>query len=510
MLQKKVGLICNYVWNKHHLYESYYNSIINIYDSVKIIKNINDLDDIKTLVIGDEHFIPHRDIWKNIDFINRCNNLNIKVVIFNNERIMDSFFPWNVENQEYVNKFNDVFQYVSDIDDVIKLDKKLNRMPPSKYFNNIRDSIDVDKKIDKVIFIGNTVGDSYKERRKLLNEVNKIITVDIIASNKNDSWENYIRKLSEYKYVLSPLGNAHFFTMRFYEILLVKSIPIQQVKHNTLDFYDIESKYDDCIFFQDVSELKDKINNFKPKSSHNMLWLEDNMARLLKKDSLFYEFYGESNEDKIIFEKIYNKNPHYNGTYIEVGGYNGVKFSNTKFFEDTFNWSGVLIEPVKKLYNQMVINRPNNDCYNYAINETEGEVDFIGENATSGIINKMTEKFKKTWHKSNAVIYKVKSIPINKLIDINKYPKIDLFSIDVEGSELGILNTFDWNIKVHLILIEISDFTNASYDAHNIRNGYYNRYKDSECRNILLKKGFELVTRIMGNELWENKNFKNK
>lgn len=286
MSQKKVGLICHYEWTNHHLFESYYYSINNIYDSVKIIKNINDLDGIQLLVIGDEHFVPHRNIWKNMNFINRCNELKIKVTIFNNERIMDSFFPWNVENQEYVEKFNDVHQYVSDIDDVSKLNKKLNRMPPSKYFNNIKESINVNDKKNKIIFIGNTIGDCYKERRKLLEEVDKLISVDTIDSNKNDSWENYIRKLSEYRFVLSPLGNAHFFTMRFYEILLVKSIPIQQVKHNTLNHYDIESKYNDCIFFQDVSELKNKINNFKLNYSHNMLWLEDNMEILLKESGL--------------------------------------------------------------------------------------------------------------------------------------------------------------------------------------------------------------------------------
>lgn len=280
-----VGIICSLNFNKHPLFKSYYNSISYLYNEVKSVTNIDDLYDIDILFICDEHFIENRNIWRNIDFINKCNELNIKVVIFNNERIMDSFFPWNVENQEYVNKFNNVYQYVSDVDDVTKLNKKLNRMPPSLIFKYIYDNNDI-VKINKAVFIGNTKDGSYVERRKILNSINNIIDIDIIESNINMTWENYIKKISEYRFVISPLGNAHFFPMRFYEILLVKSIPIQQIKNNTLLYYDIESKFDDCIFFENVKDITDKINNFNLPFSHNMLWLEDNMINLLKKDNL--------------------------------------------------------------------------------------------------------------------------------------------------------------------------------------------------------------------------------
>lgn len=279
----KIGLIYNLEDDKHILFKSYYHSISSFYKNIKKINDLNDLSDIKMLFIGDEHFIPHRKVWKNINFINRCNNLNIKVVIFNNEKIMDSDFPWNEENQGYINKFNNVYQYVSDIDDVIKLNKRFNRMPPSKYIKNFINNIDVNNKMNKAIFIGNI---QYKNRCNILNSINSIIETDIIESSINMSWGKYINKLSKYKFVISPFGNAHFFPMRFYEILLVKSIPIQEIKHNTLQYYDIESKYDDCIFFENILELDDKINNFKLDCSHNMLWLEDNMEILLKESGL--------------------------------------------------------------------------------------------------------------------------------------------------------------------------------------------------------------------------------
>jgi hypothetical protein len=32
------------------------------------------------------------------------------------------------------------------------------------------------------------------------------------------------------------------------------------------------------------------------------------------------------------------------GTFVELGALDGVLFSNTKFYEDTLGWTGVLIE----------------------------------------------------------------------------------------------------------------------------------------------------------------------
>jgi len=279
---KNVGIICDLNFQKHPLFQSYYHSILYHYKNLTIVKNINDLNDIEILCIGDEHHIQNKEIWKNIEFINECNNNNIIVIIFNNERIMDSDYFWNVENQEYVNKFNNVYQYVSDVDDVIKLNKRFNRMPPSKYVQSFLGQIQEQDKLNKAIFIG-SVG--YEKRRNLLNHISNIIPIDIIESN-NMTWIEYIHKLAKYKFVISPFGNAHFFPMRFYEILLAKSIPIQEVKNNTLKYYDIESQFDDCIFFENISELKNKINNCKLNNSYNMIWLEDTIGKLLKNDNL--------------------------------------------------------------------------------------------------------------------------------------------------------------------------------------------------------------------------------
>ena len=43
-----------------------------------------------------------------------------------------------------------------------------------------------------------------------------------------------------------------------------------------------------------------------------------------------------------------------------MGALDGIKYSNTKFFEELLNWTGILIEPNPVMFNKLIKNRPNN------------------------------------------------------------------------------------------------------------------------------------------------------
>jgi len=47
------------------------------------------------------------------------------------------------------------------------------------------------------------------------------------------------------------------------------------------------------------------------------------------------------------------------GTYIELGGLDGVRFSNSHAFNKGLGWKGVLIELDDENYKRSVVNRPN-------------------------------------------------------------------------------------------------------------------------------------------------------
>ena len=71
-------------------------------------------------------------------------------------------------------------------------------------------------------------------------------------------------------------------------------------------------------------------------------------------------YFSQHGEDKILYEKYFSKFLLKDPIYFEAGALDGIKYSNTKFFEDTLGWSGLLVEPHPINYEQLKINRPNN------------------------------------------------------------------------------------------------------------------------------------------------------
>jgi len=56
-----------------------------------------------------------------------------------------------------------------------------------------------------------------------------------------------------------------------------------------------------------------------------------------------HNFYSQYNQDKFIYENFFHNKKE--GVFIDIGAYDGLMLSNSKFFEDTMNWTGICIEP---------------------------------------------------------------------------------------------------------------------------------------------------------------------
>jgi hypothetical protein len=283
-MELKAGIICHLNYFRCYNLKQYYYTITNLYEGCKIVLSKDDLMGLDILFIGDDHHQEHVDIFTQPGFVERCNELDIKVVVMTSERIVDSFFPKNIEKYEFIKRFKNLYHYTSDVDDCKKLGTKLHRTLFSNCFSNWVES-NIGNKIDRAIFIGNTTSGCYQERKEILKSIHTVIPVDIFQTSLC-TYREYLEKISKYRFIFSPIGNGNSFTLRFYEALLIKSIPIHQVRNNTLELYDQEAKFDDCIFFEKIDELPEKIKNFKLKNSLNNIWFEDYLKELLTKDAL--------------------------------------------------------------------------------------------------------------------------------------------------------------------------------------------------------------------------------
>ena len=281
---KNVGLICNLAWERCYNLKQYYHAIKSMYGKVRLVNNCKDLEGLDLLFVGDDHHYVHTEILMLPGFVDKCNTYKIKVVVLTAERIFDSFFPQNIDKFKHVRKLNYLYQHTMDADDCELLGTKLHRPLFSKDFKDFID-VDVDNKLDKIVFIGNTKAAGYEERNTVIQRFREILPLTILPPTI-ETWKEYLETLAKYRFVFYPIGNGNFLAFRFYEILLAKSIPICQVRKNTLKYYDIEAKFDDCIFFEDVEELPEKIKNCTYQHSCRELWSEDYLSKILKEDGL--------------------------------------------------------------------------------------------------------------------------------------------------------------------------------------------------------------------------------
>ena len=199
-----------------------------------------------------------------------------------------------------------------------------------------------------------------------------------------------------------------------------------------------------------------------------------------------YNYYGQMGEDKHIHTKYF---PSYrNGIFLELGALDGVKYSNTKFFEDSLNWTGVLIEPIPSEFEKLVKNRPKCSVYHAAISEKSGYIELYNHGAVSSVKDNTTIEFFNGWHEGkNIEIINVPARRLDSILHDAKIKRIDFWSLDVEGSELEVLSTMDWSIPVYLICIETQESE-----------------RKKQCDAILLRNGFIFIENLAHNEIWIN------
>lgn len=188
-----------------------------------------------------------------------------------------------------------------------------------------------------------------------------------------------------------------------------------------------------------------------------------------------------------------------NGVFIEVGAFNGIYGSNTYFFEKEKGWKGLLIEPHELNFKDMVekSDRPNSVMENCAIDEEDGEVEFFMMNGACDILSGMTKDYDNRHkqriqnelnqfkvnpfehhHKTEQSVVMVKSYRLQTLIDKHGYKNIDLCSIDVEGGELSVVKSIDFDkTNIECFLIE-------------------NNYQDRSVEDFLATKGYKLYKKL--------------
>lgn len=198
-------------------------------------------------------------------------------------------------------------------------------------------------------------------------------------------------------------------------------------------------------------------------------------------------YYSQSKED-IYLNTNYFKDKK-NGTYVELGAVDGVLYSNTKFFQDTLNWKGILIEPSPNMFSLLKKNRPNDLVFNEIVSSYTSELEFKVSEEHPAVSTLAVSQLKK-WNFGHTKSIYIKPRTLTSIIKSTHISYIDLLSLDVEGHEYEVLQSWDFSVPIYLILIE-------QLEA--------NKDKNKLCREILENNGYRYVESIPGdNDIYIN------
>lgn len=192
-------------------------------------------------------------------------------------------------------------------------------------------------------------------------------------------------------------------------------------------------------------------------------------------------YFGQWETDKII-ESYFDAS--LKGVCVEVGAANGIKGSNTLYFEQR-GWNVLCIEPNPEHIDSLLKHRKNNLFF--ACAEKEGTFPLtvfkVGErNISSSLTSlnpdkRLVESHRDIINESYTVDVNVKTLTdvLNNHATSTQFglqKSIDFISIDTEGTELNVLQGFNFEYyDVKLFVIE-------------------NNYNDPEIEELMKSKGY--------------------
>ncbi|MFA6569934.1 MAG: FkbM family methyltransferase [Bacteroidota bacterium] len=203
------------------------------------------------------------------------------------------------------------------------------------------------------------------------------------------------------------------------------------------------------------------------------------------------KYYSQYLQDYFIDKFCFKKKE--NGFFLDIGAYDGVTFSNTYFFEKERAWKGICVEPINSVYEKLISVRTC-QCVNGCIAENDGVATFHHLDGPSEMLSgidsnfdeRHLERMNREVHELGGKLIKteVKTYNVNTILSNQKIDKIDLLSIDAEGSELSILKTIDFNsVKINVLTIE-------------------NNYKSDDIREILSPFGYSSIGYLCADEIF--------
>lgn len=171
------------------------------------------------------------------------------------------------------------------------------------------------------------------------------------------------------------------------------------------------------------------------------------------------------------------------GYFVEFGATNGITMSNSHVLEHHYGWRGIVAEPNPDYHERLGRERSCAISHKCVYSRTGETMSFLC--TEKGMFSRLAEinpeDHNEETMRANHREVPVETISLNDLLDEYKAPEeIDYMSVDTEGSELEILQAFDFSARrVKLFTIE-HNFTPLRAQIYDLMtaHGYVRRFAE--------------------------------
>lgn len=188
---------------------------------------------------------------------------------------------------------------------------------------------------------------------------------------------------------------------------------------------------------------------------------------------------SEHGQDRWLEENVFKGKR--NGVFFECGAIDGITTSNTVFFEEARNWSGLLVEANPPEFEKIELNRPKCLRENCALWDTDGKmIEFEacigGLRGWSGVSEAIEPQHRERMDKNipaeNRKKLQVPTLTLQSVLNKHGLRDIDYCTLDIEGAEHTVLKAFPFH-KFNIRIFDIEDnFHNFPIETLMAENGY--------------------------------------
>lgn len=190
-------------------------------------------------------------------------------------------------------------------------------------------------------------------------------------------------------------------------------------------------------------------------------WATESVRRLAEGLDPFVNLaYSQDGEDMVL-RRLFERQE--SGFYVDVGAHHPFRFSNTCYFYRR-GWRGLNIDPNPDAIKAFLRNRPSDINVCFGVSDEPGDIafHFFNEPALNTFdADLAAERIRILGYR----LLETRSVPVRRLDDLlteflPRSQKIDFLSIDVEGLDLSVLRSNDWDrFRPQLLLVEAHERT---------------------------------------------------